>query len=194
MDTIETFTVGRYTVRIEHDPDPESPREWSNLGTMVCWHSRYTLGDKHTYASPEDFRESDDYKHALIVLPLFLLDHSGITMRTHDFSDCDPGQWDSGQVGYIYVTRDTVLHEYSCKRIGKRTRKLAESALRAEVHAYDEYLTGQVYGYIVERDGVRVDSCWGFYGLDYCKEQARASAESWNVEDARIDKLQLDTL
>ncbi|MHC4619185.1 MAG: hypothetical protein ACYTEQ_15685 [Planctomycetota bacterium] len=32
-------------VRIEQDPDAESPREWDNLGIMVCFHGRYTLGD-----------------------------------------------------------------------------------------------------------------------------------------------------
>ena len=29
-----------HTIKIFHDPDPESPREWSNLGTLICWHRR----------------------------------------------------------------------------------------------------------------------------------------------------------
>jgi hypothetical protein len=38
------------------------------------------------------------------------------------------------------------------------------------VSVYDDYLTGNVYGFIVEErngdDWEEVDSCWGFYGDD----------------------------
>lgn len=45
-------------------------------------------------------------KHAQIIfMPLFLYDHSGITMNTCGYS-C---RWDSGQVGYIYTDRKTIL-------------------------------------------------------------------------------------
>ena len=33
-------------IRIMHDECAESPREWDNLGTMVCAHRRYSLGDE----------------------------------------------------------------------------------------------------------------------------------------------------
>ena len=38
-----------------YDEMAESPREWDNLGTMVCFHGRYNLGDKHEYSKPRDF-------------------------------------------------------------------------------------------------------------------------------------------
>lgn len=34
-----------YTIKIYHDEDAESPRDWDNLGEMVCFHRRYNLGD-----------------------------------------------------------------------------------------------------------------------------------------------------
>lgn len=40
---------------VRYDEYAESPREWDNLGTMVCWHGRYMLGDEHNYNSPEVF-------------------------------------------------------------------------------------------------------------------------------------------
>ena len=33
----------------------ESPREWDNFGTMICFHKKYNLGDKHDFKTPEDF-------------------------------------------------------------------------------------------------------------------------------------------
>ena len=33
----------------------DDPRSWDNIGTMVCFHSRYNLGDKHYYGYPAEF-------------------------------------------------------------------------------------------------------------------------------------------
>lgn len=44
-------------IRMEQDEDAESPREWDNIGKMICWHSRYNLGDKHSYSEPRGFLE-----------------------------------------------------------------------------------------------------------------------------------------
>ena len=108
-----------------------------------------------------------------IILPLYLYDHSGITMNTTGFS-C---QWDSGQVGYIYVSIADVKKEYNWKLLTKKRREQIEQYLKNEVSTYDDYLTGNVYGYIIkDKDGEDVDSYWGFYG-DY-EKWALPEAES----------------
>ena len=34
---------------------------------------------------------------------------------------------------------------------------------------YDQYLTGDVWGYVIEdSESHEIESCWGFYGEDYC--------------------------
>lgn len=39
-----------YLLQILYDDEPFDPREdEGNLGKMVCWHSRYNLGDQHDY-------------------------------------------------------------------------------------------------------------------------------------------------
>ena len=38
------------------------------------------------------------------------------------------------------------------------------------------YLSGDVWGYIVDEDN-KDDSCWGFFGYDYCVEEAKRVAE-----------------
>jgi hypothetical protein len=133
-----------------------------------------------TYGSREWLqaqREVDNYAQArvdrvlsrhIIELPLYLYDHSGITMSTGAFG-C---QWDSGQVGFIYVTIAKIKAEYDWKLLTKARRKKIEEYLRSEVKIYDDYLTGSVYGYTVERldnatgEWEQVDSCWGFFGYN----------------------------
>lgn len=121
MNTYEEEEYRGCTIRIEQDDDPESPREWSNVGTMVCFHDRYNLGDQQPNCDPDEYLwglaqeihpnlpdegeinrshiEVILAKH-YVILDLYLYDHSGITMSTGAFS-CP---WDSGRVGFIYCS------------------------------------------------------------------------------------------
>jgi len=166
---------------VEQDTDPFNPREMNDgyMGTMICFHGRYDLGDSHAFSCPQEF---EDYTQAndIVRLPLYLYDHSGITMNTTGFS-CP---WDSGQVGYIYVTKENIRKEYNIKRISQKTIKQVLNILKAEVSEYDSYLTGEVYGYrIVEIDKndeevEELDACWGFIGDEsYCRKEGEASME-----------------
>lgn len=190
MHIVEQYQHSGVDVRICYDDDPTSPREWSNIGTMICWHSRYNLGDEqasHDYDSLDDLVASFD---ARVILPLYLYEHGGITMNVGGFLD----PWDSGQVGYIYVTAETIREEYSCKRISARRLADVERVLRQEVETYDEYLTGRVYGYVVDEDGPDEDSCWGIYGLKYCKEEAENMAEHAAKARRSPDRIYVDAV
>ena len=105
MEATNTERIGKYLIEIYPDQSPDSPREWDNLGTMVCFHKRYDLGDKHDY-DENNYDSWDELKEDIIkqenvhtILPLYLYDHSGITMNTTGFS-C---RWDSMRVGFIFV-------------------------------------------------------------------------------------------
>ena len=251
---------GTHKLIVERDDYPDNPRNWDNIGTMVCFHSKHDLGDKHYYGSPAEFlldllnnadlggiegaaaredileagsgifeevyhfwletqceqdvrdvldflkdecegfsmesigrflarenwdlfidcvswlspsdievnelydlvRATDQY----VILPLYLYDHSGITISTRPFS-CP---WDSGQVGWIYAPKDTFR-----KATGYSEDDLfsAEGILEDEVREYDMYLRGEVYRYelyeLLKCDSCGhveeniIDSCGGFY-------------------------------
>ena len=122
MEIIKTIKKGNKIAKIYIDEYADSPREWDNLGKMICFHKRYNLGDKHTESSKDfdSFEELRDYlikeKNAIVILPLFLFDHSGITISTSAFNN----RWDFGQVGFIYATKEDVLREYNVKKITKK--------------------------------------------------------------------------
>jgi hypothetical protein len=166
---METIKYRGFDIEIIQDNCPENPREWDNLGTMVCWHRRYNLGDKHNFYEPQDFIEHFKVvewfkEEGGVVLNLYLYDHSGITISTGTFSHIDSHGWDWGQVGFIYVTKEKIRKEYGWKRITKKRRQKLVQYLESEVREYDDYLTGNVYGFNVEVTG---DSCYGFFGTDW---------------------------
>lgn len=156
----------KYNVRIHSDDDMGmGPREWDNLGTMICSHRNYNLGDEQfnvgDYDSLDELEQYlRDERGAVVVLPLNLYDHSGITMSIGWGSG-----WDNGVVGFIYATREDIQKEYGVKNMTKKTLELVERVLAGEVETYDMYLRGDVYGVIIEDEaGQDVGSCWGFYG------------------------------
>lgn len=187
MKPFETYEYAGHIVKLYYDEDAQhvDPREYDgNVGVMLCAHRHYVLGDEQIYGDDvisviEQYKDIAEYakkeRGATVVLPLGLIDHSGISMYVgsgaHPY---DAGGWDSGQVGVIFDTPETreELTDQSPEKI--------EACLREEVEIYDQFLRGEVYGYVVEtKDGEHVDSCWGFLGdLDeYVKPQANEAAE-----------------
>lgn len=165
-----------YTLEIIQDSDPENPRTaYGNLGTMTCFHRRYRLGDKHDIKH-EDFNSWDELEQYLIesgkaevILPLYLYDHSGITISTTPFND----RFDSGQVGFVWISLETIENEAPD---GVNALEWAKDQLLAEVLTYDQFLTGDVWGYVIkDSHGDEVDSCWGFYGEDVAKQEGEAA-------------------
>lgn len=160
MQPIQEIEHRHHTIKVYYDEEPHgSPRDWAIMGTMTCFHSRYLLGDKHEY-TVEELQEIVE-RPDVIALPLYLYDHSGITMSTRPFS-CP---WDSGQVGYIWVTKEKIREEFKVKRVTEKIEEKALKFLRDEVYIYDLHIRGEIYGYVIEDDqGEHIDSCWGFYG------------------------------
>ena len=187
-------------VEIVVDEDPMNPRtEWDNLGTMVCFHGKYKLGDETALKSADFDGWNALRKHlvekekAEIILPLYLYDHSGISMQTHrggQFS-CP---FDSGQVGFIFVSKETIKKE-------KLDKEQARKVLEGEVEAYDQYLTGDIYGFkhykldSCEKCGhtekEEINACWGFYGLEHIRAALKEDIENFkDFED--VEKKEID--
>ena len=180
-ETYKQETHGDYTVTVFYDEAGEwnDPRQWENLGTMVCGHRDYILGDVQVRPG-ERWEAPDD---VAVVLPLGLYDHSGISMYVgggaHAF---DPGGWDSGTVGVIYVTSADLVREYGADT--PETRERAEKHMRLEVETYDQWMRGDVYGYRVEREcptcpccgsnpgPETVEACGGYFDADDAMHEA----------------------
>ena len=186
---METELYKGYTIKIEQDELGGDCREWDNLGTMVCRHRNYNLGDiqiPESYYNEKlqcdvdiDTAEAivtwlkQEHGELAVIKPLFLLDHSGITISTGRFG-CDAQGWDTSFVGYIFVTRAKVLKEYNIKRINKKLLSNIDTYLTNEVKTYATELEGGVLMYSIEKDGRDINSCGGFYELSHLMEDAKS--------------------
>jgi hypothetical protein len=149
---------------------------------MVCCHKRYGLGDvmmrtatavlehiaqelKIDYDdTADDWEDADLYaliEQRAVILPLFLFDHSGLSMSTSRPA-CP---WDSGQVGYIWA----------------RLEDATAATLQAEVEVYSLYLQGDVYRYLVlDEDGTTIlEENAGIFGEAEAEAQGQECLEYW---------------
>lgn len=173
MTTFEKHEKDNQVLTIYYDEDADNPREWYNLGTIVGWHRRYNIVDEvaeniELYSSWEEWLENEvikPNKGQVIYLPVYMYEHGGIALRTYPFS-CP---WDSGQLGWIYVTKEKVRKEFNCKRITNKTLEKVYKLLENEIEILSNYLNGDVFGFVLEEEGKTIDSCWGFYGSDFRK-------------------------
>ena len=189
----------RWRVRLKQDDCScdDGPREWDNLGTMVCFHKRYTLGDEHSYDAETALENvlAEHEPDGVWALPLYLMDHSGISMSTSDdmFRACDSAGWDWGCVGFIYVAKHAMRHEFPSVRDDKILADKAKEIMQSEVNAYDQYLTGDVWGYVLEKKcrecghWEHEDSCWGYYGHKYAEEEAQRVFD-YQVEQEEVEQ------
>ena len=196
-----TTTDGRkLRLVIEQDEFPEDPRSWDNLGTMLCCNRSYQLGDCNTNRETElqlaaicrkygkSDEEIDEMTFAEEVrfildqdnvcgLPLWLYDHSGISISTGVVDS-----WDSSFVGLIFVEKDFYIAQM-CLKDEKDWKAKAKETLKSEVEIYSDFLEGNVYMWTlyeptvvirqsmegkelsrkIDEEGEMVDSMGGFY-------------------------------
>ncbi len=193
MQAISKNEINGFTVEIYPDEDASSPRDDDSPGCRLALsHQRYDLPND-AGVNFDAFGGWDavaayitETEAALIVVPVYMIDHSGLALQAgHDFSDADPGQWDSGQVGFAYVTPQIWQDTQGPPWTGsEEDREQARRLIAGDVEVYGYYLNGDVYGYTVTdpADGEEVDACWGFYGSESAEQAATASAASLTHE------------
>lgn len=177
---------GETQMKVVRDDDPENETPFSLVVPYILpWKGEYEickakivdelfsrfnrdaiLEDLTTTELHGLLQESDD----IVLMPLWLYDHSGISMSTsHTYPYND--RWDSGQVGWIYLTKERFLSETGYEEV--QWPEKACEMLQAEVVIYDQYLRGETYGFQVfkfdKESGTweeTDESCWEFYGDD----------------------------
>lgn len=195
---VESYIHHGYGIEIHYDHDPSPPDEGDDDSVLfVTTRNRYfektpdvcgysTL-DANTLADPDVMREIKQDYH---LRPLYMYAHSGVSLslgnQGYPFND----PWDSGMVGFVLVK----------KRAGFRN---IQKTAAGYVETWNQYLSGDVYGYVVKElcededcgheecegecaygqgsefsCGTDIDSCWGFYGLEYVKREAESMAEA----------------
>lgn len=178
----------RYSLGDNHNYD--EPRDFLINKLLDIYSHKGTENHNFDIEKLEELRMSElisllEQSNEIVLMPLYLYDHSDITMSTSPYS-CP---WDSGQVGWIYADRQAIEANYGS--MTPDTVKLAKEALQSEVQVYDYYLRGEVYGFQLFEKNIEIDSCLGFIGdirdvqdqiKEYLPEKCKGIVENLHYE------------
>jgi hypothetical protein len=212
------------TLLYDPDPEHANPRDADNLSEMCISYRGYTLGDHQLPASGlptiscpqcdgDGYRHDDDCercvgtgqieptlrewfssKEAIAAMPLFVYEHSGLSISGgrlvmleddeiasgHTSSSgrfaLDSAGWDTSFVGFMIASEASIERLCGSARKYRDPAWLAE-AFKSEIEEYDRFLRGEVLGYIVAEGSTFEDSCWGFVGIEHARHEATAAAE-----------------
>lgn len=168
-EDVKEFKVDGLTVKIEQDEIPISPEEDADENAFLV------SGVSDFYVKPPGWEGRmdsfepvrDAYIDTHFMFPIEAYIHSGVVLYMSGGCAVDRN-WDVSQCGAIFISKE----EWP-------DREKAESYARGMLKTWNQYLEGDVWGYNIEdEEGNDVDSCWGFYGLEHCVEQATEDAKA----------------
>ncbi len=185
MESIHDESYKGYRIDIIPDISANNPRdEFDHLGTITMSDVPRRLIDpteKDAIRLPEarGYRRGPVMQRYLrlfcdvaVALPIRYEDHGSNGAKFSTWTGMDDPD------GFIYVTRETMRHEYGTTATTPQALDQARICLAGEVDEYNAWCNGEVYGYqitvedIDDRDPI-LDSCWGYYGLDDALSAAR---------------------
>jgi hypothetical protein len=185
MDAIQTRTVEQngqtYRITVHADADAQNPLEdWDEMGTIL------SLNRRHANFDPDGIDEAIDTNPDAV--PLSYHEH-GLCLWSVA-GELPPGAhcpFDSVAFAGLWLP-DALTLESARNYGGWTRRQFMRKRARQACDVYTQWCNGDIYGYRVDRlsacpccgseQAEEVDSCWGFYGLDYCLSEAHAAVEA----------------
>jgi hypothetical protein len=138
-----------YRIKIQPDDNPESPNDWGNEEVFLVYkHRQFTVNREgfDVHSIYEDI--VDDMYDEYYVFPVEAYIHSGVSLSL--FNGTKQCTFDSSIGGYILVkSKIELLQGIECV-----TKEMAEERAKALLTDWNLYLSGEVYGYIVEKANV----------------------------------------
>lgn len=183
-DPIETKELNGFIIKIYQDDNMESPESWEDNGVfLVGYHRDFTvdrgsrkdgkytpgisqelarcIANKGNYEDGGYNDEAKDYLKQYHVFGLEAYIHSGVVLALSNEGNFCDRQWDVSQLGLVFVSKKET-----------RMRKAALRIARGLIETWNDYLSGNVYGFtITDQEENNFDSCWGFYGA--CREKTQ---------------------
>lgn len=219
MEPFDTIEYRGCTIELHADEDAQNPRhdmDWA--GKVVIWSRDYSLSDKDLDYDPDRHSKGlwlccmtdtevywDDATDEEIAKAMKVFERDYIYLglnvgyRAEGVRVTTPFDPDSDD-GLIFISKSDAIKEWGKKICTKDVRERALKYLKGEIETYDQYLRGEVFGYITKEpakedeepeDAEEIDSCWGFYPdetdgfykrYDYAVRQAKDTIDYyWNT-------------
>lgn len=173
---IEIFKYKGYTVEVDYAQDPENPRTFDNIGTILYTSKKYELGDRYSNQDEiDDIKKRDD----IISSTVYAMIHSDIYLSLDDFKD----PLDSVESGIIYCELEKAKKEFPNLE-GNELIIAIQNQFKFELEIFSKYINGSVYEYhITEPNNINE-----YWGTEYEVDNCFAPATLWIDQNPLLDK------
>jgi len=175
QETVHEEVYKNCTIKIIPDSDNGGPDEWQDEGMfLVHYHTNFQV-ERNDIVTKEELGQlfHDEVKTIDVMKEYHIFFtkayiHSGVSLALIESGKVYPDeQWDVSRCGAVLVSKKET-------RLRKSAYKLASGL----IETWNDYLSGNIYGYVTEnKNGDIIESIWGFYG-DYEKSDVLSEARS----------------
>lgn len=161
---------------IERDEHASSPSEWRDTSLfLVANHRQFYVpvpGEKKLPQYGNEVADRFAKTHHIFGLEAYI--HSGVVLALRGEGNFPDRMWDVSQLGYVFVSKAEWKNKADARK-----------AALALIEEWNQYLSGDVWGYIVQDDeGNDLESCWGFYGEEAAREEGESMLKALEKREA----------
>ena len=153
---------------------------------------KYEYTIRHSWA--EDFSTMEKLELAaasgkFVWKPISIYDHSGLSIWLGGTSGHVDAKWDCSTIGFAYVEECTAEENRIPDDKYKTWQEWANHIMEAEMKVYDNYVSGECYGWTAyDEDENYVDSCGGYLGRDNIEEMFKDAQREIDAEIEHREK------
>lgn len=175
--------------------DPDSPREWDNLGTFLTFERRYSSPDENPFGDWDSFLDHFDVeysgnqaqdlaqltaaaeKQGYVLLPVFKYEHGASAYRAAEHNPFPDARFDSGLTGVIYASKDDIRKQFCVDQVTPDVVQRAVDVLKGEVDDYSRWVNNEgIYEVMLyARNGDIIGGIGGYWAEE---------ADMWDVQKA----------
>lgn len=139
----------------------------------------------------------------VVTLPISMYEHSGISLWLGSKWGHPDDQWDCSSIGLAFVEKKTAKEEGMLDpgdEYEHDWKKWAYAMMEGEMETYNKYVSGEVYGYMIEDEegeecsDVHLCGCWGYYDKGHLLEDAKDNIDTYLEKKRETRKNNLETL
>ena len=121
--------------------------------------------------------------------PISIYDHSGLSIWLGGTAGHVDARWDCSTVGFAYVEECTAEKNRIPDDKYKTWQEWANHIMEAEMKVYDNYISGECYGWTsYDEDENVIDSCGGYLGRDNIEEMFKDAQGEIDAEIEHREK------
>ena len=162
---VKEIEAGYEVYYLVQDENYDSPDDWGDSSLFLVHYHRDFEVRKDNLVDKEDVKSWYQGEKILLqkryhIFPVAAYIHSGVTLSLRMGGHFPDQRWDVSHVGAVLAHKDEF-----------KSRKKAEKAAESLIKDWNMYLSGEVYGLVIEtydkdKNSIDVDAVWGHYGFD----------------------------